>query len=93
MSLGSELLPWLPISRSHVEPELIVPALVAKYCNYAPLNWRSVIYAREGVDLDRLTLDGWIGAWPPYSRFWSRQSASMCSPPPGFIPTTRRFRY
>jgi len=36
--------------------------LVAKFCDHLPLYRQSVIYAREGVDLDRALLADWIGA-------------------------------
>jgi transposase len=36
--------------------------LVSKYADHLPLYRQSEIYAREGVDLDRFTLAGWVGA-------------------------------
>jgi hypothetical protein len=36
--------------------------LVSKYADHCPLFRQSEIYAREGVDLDRSTLAGWVGA-------------------------------
>jgi hypothetical protein len=36
--------------------------LVSKYADHAPLYRQSEIYAREGVDLDRSTLAGWVGS-------------------------------
>jgi hypothetical protein len=36
--------------------------LVSKYADHLPLYRQSEIYAREGVDLDRSTLAGWVGA-------------------------------
>jgi transposase len=33
--------------------------LVSKYCDHTPLHRQSVIYAREGVELDRATLADW----------------------------------
>jgi len=35
--------------------------LVSKYSDHLPLYRQSQIYAREGVDLDRSTLAGWVG--------------------------------
>jgi hypothetical protein len=35
--------------------------LVAKYCDHLPLYRQSDIYAREGVELERSTLAGWVG--------------------------------
>ncbi len=51
-----------PFPRSYAGPGLLAHVLVAKYCDHTPLNRRSQIYAREGVDLDRSTLAGWFGA-------------------------------
>jgi transposase len=36
--------------------------LVSKFADHTPLHRQSEIYAREGVDLDRSTLAGWVGA-------------------------------
>ncbi len=36
--------------------------LVAKYADSLPLYRQAEIYARAGVDLDRSTLAGWVGA-------------------------------
>jgi transposase len=34
---------------------------VAKDCDHLPLYWQSLIYAREGVDLDRSMPADWVG--------------------------------
>ena len=34
--------------------------MVAKYCDHMPLYRQSRIYAREGVDIDRSTMVGWV---------------------------------
>jgi len=36
--------------------------LVSKFADHQPLYRQSEIYAREGIDLDRSTLAGWVGA-------------------------------
>jgi transposase len=54
-------LPWLPIERGTPGPALLAHVLVAKYCDHLPLHRQSGIYAREGVELDRSTLAGWVG--------------------------------
>jgi hypothetical protein len=41
---------------------LLAHVLIAKYADHCPLYRQSEIYAREGVDLDRSTLAGWVGA-------------------------------
>ena len=42
-------------------PGLLAHVLVGKYCDHLPLYRQSEIYAREGIDLDRSTLAGWVG--------------------------------
>ena len=54
-------MPSLPIERGRPGPGLIAHVLVSKYCDHTPLHRQSVIYAREGVDLDRATLADWVG--------------------------------
>lgn len=54
--------PSRPIPRSYAGPGLLAHVLVAKYCDHLPLNRQSEIYARDGVELDRSTLAGWVGA-------------------------------
>ena len=50
------------IERGLAGPGLIAHVLVSKYADHCPLYRQSDIYAREGVDLDRSTLAGWVGA-------------------------------
>ena len=54
--------PSRPIDRGLAGPGLLAHVLVAKYADHMPLYRQSEIYAREGVDLDRSTLAGWVGA-------------------------------
>lgn len=42
-------------------PALIAQVLVSKYCDHTPLYRQSQIFARNGVDLARSTLAGWVG--------------------------------
>ena len=51
-----------PIERGLPGPGLLAHVLVSKYADHLPLYRQSQIYAREGVDLDRSTLAGWVGA-------------------------------
>ena len=41
-------------------PALLAHVMVAKYCDHTPLYRQSRIYAREGVDIDRSTMVGWV---------------------------------
>jgi transposase len=54
--------PARPIDRGLAGPGLLAHVLVSKYGDHLPLYRQSQIYAREGVDLDRSTLAGWVGA-------------------------------
>jgi len=57
--------PDLPIERGRPGPGLLAHVLVSKYCDHLPLYRQSEIYAREGVDISRSTMAGWVGraAW------------------------------
>jgi transposase len=54
--------PSRPVDRGLAGPGLLAHVLVSKYADHLPLYRQSDIYAREGVDLDRSTLAGWVGA-------------------------------
>ena len=53
--------PGLPIERGRPGPGLLAHVLVAKYCDHLPLYRQSGIYARDGVDLPRGLMAGWVG--------------------------------
>jgi transposase len=53
--------PSRPIARGIAGPGLLAHVLVSKYCDHLPLYRQSEIYAREGVELERSTLAGWVG--------------------------------
>jgi transposase len=53
------------IERGLAGPGLPAHVLVAKYADHCPLYRQSEIYAREGVDLDRSTLAGWVWDYSP----------------------------
>jgi len=57
--------PAMPTPRSRATPALLAHLLVSKYVDHLPLYRQSEISAREGVELDRSTLAGWVGqvAW------------------------------
>jgi transposase len=54
--------PSRPIDHGLAGPGLLAHVLVSKYADHCPLNRQSEIYAREGVEIDRSTLAGWVGA-------------------------------
>lgn len=54
-------MPSLPIERGLPTAGLLAHVLIAKYCDHLPLYRQSVIYAREGVELERSLLADWVG--------------------------------
>jgi transposase len=53
--------PSRPIDHGMAGPGLLAHVLTAKFCDHLPLYRQSMIYAREGVELDRSTLAKWVG--------------------------------
>jgi transposase len=53
--------PNRPIDKGLAGSGLLAHVLVAKYADHLPLYRQSEIYAREGVELDRSTMAGWVG--------------------------------
>jgi transposase len=54
--------PARPIENGLPGPGLLAHVLVSKFGDHLPLYRQSEIYAREGVDLGRSTLAGWVGS-------------------------------
>lgn len=54
--------PSRPIAYGLAGPDLLAHVLVSKFGDHQPLYRQSEIFAREGIDLDRSTLAGWVGA-------------------------------
>lgn len=54
--------PSRPIERGIAGPGLLAHVLVSKFADHLPLYRQSVIYAREGVELDRGLLADWVGS-------------------------------
>ena len=52
--------PSRPIVRGLAGPALLAHVMVSKFCDHAPLYRQSRIYAREGVEIDRSTMAGWV---------------------------------
>ena len=55
-------LPSFPIERGRAGPALLAHVVVAKYADALPLHRQTVIYERDGIDLDRSTLADWVGS-------------------------------
>lgn len=53
--------PSRPIERGLAGPGLLAHVLVSKYADHLPLYRQCEIYTREGVELERSTLAGWVG--------------------------------
>ena len=60
-TIHQALMPSRPIERGRPSASLLAHVLVSKYSDHLPLYRQSQIYAREGVDLHRSTLAGWVG--------------------------------
>jgi transposase len=54
--------PSRPIERGLAGPSLLAHVIVSKYADHLPLFRQSEIYARQGVDIPRSTMAGWVGA-------------------------------
>ena len=52
--------PSRPIPRGVAGPGLLAHVMVSKFCDHLPLHRQSRIYARDGVDIDRGTMAGWV---------------------------------
>jgi len=53
--------PSRPIERGLAGPGLLAHVLVSKFADHLPLFRQSEIYARQGVEIERSTLAGWVG--------------------------------
>jgi transposase len=54
--------PSRPIERGLAGPGLLAHVIVSKFCDHLPLFRQSEIYARQGVEISRSTMAGWVGA-------------------------------
>lgn len=54
-------MPGLPVQRGLPSPNLLAHVLVSKYCDHQPLYRQTQIFAREGMELSRSLLAGWVG--------------------------------
>jgi len=60
-SIQQAPLPSRPIERGRPGPGLLAHVLVSKYADHLPLYRQSQIFERDGIDLPRSTLTGWVG--------------------------------
>lgn len=54
-------LPSRPIEKGIPGPGFLAHVLISKYMDHLPLYRQAQIFAREGLDIDRSTLAGWVG--------------------------------
>ena len=54
--------PSRPIERGLAGPGLLAHVIVSKFADHLPLYRQSEMYARQGVEISRSTLAGWVGA-------------------------------
>jgi transposase len=52
--------PTRPIAKGLAAAGLLAHVMVSKYCDHLPLYRQSRIYEREGVQIDRSTMAGWV---------------------------------
>ena len=64
-------LPSRPIERGRPGAGLLAHVLVNKYADHCPLYRQSQIFAREGIDLDRSTLAGWLAGSGSRQNCWN----------------------
>lgn len=60
-TISQAALPSRPIERGRPGPGLLAHVLVNKYADHLPLYRQSLIFKRDGIDLERSTLADWIG--------------------------------
>jgi transposase len=53
--------PSRPIERGLAGPGLLAHVIMSKFADHLPLYRQSDIYARQGIDISRSTLAGWVG--------------------------------
>jgi transposase len=53
--------PSRPIERGLAGPGLLAHVIVSRFADHLPLYRQSEIYARQGVEISRSTLAGWVG--------------------------------
>ena len=87
------LMPTLPIEKGSPGPALLAHVIVSKYCDHLPLHRQSDIYAREGVEIDRSVMAGWVGHMAALLEPLERASIGKPCARRGHpsTPTTRRF--
>ncbi|MGP0730864.1 transposase, partial [Escherichia coli] len=54
--------PSRPIERGIAGPGLLARVLISKYAEHTPLYRQSEMYGRQGVELSRSLLSGWVDA-------------------------------
>ncbi len=67
--------PERPIGGGLATPALLAQVLVSKYCDHTPLYRQAQILARHGVELERSTPAGWVGAPAGGSKLCTNDSA------------------
>ena len=60
-TVAQVLAPQRIIAGGYATPALIAHVLISKYCDHLPLYRQSQMFARQGVEIGRSTLAGWVG--------------------------------
>ncbi|PJW33644.1 hypothetical protein CWM42_25275, partial [Escherichia coli] len=61
-AMGQPPAPSRPIERGIAGPGLLARVLISKYAEHTPLYRQSEMYGRQGVELSRSLLSGWVDA-------------------------------
>ena len=73
-------------------PALLSHVLISKYCDHLPLYRQSQMFARQGVELERSTLAGWVGGACWWLDALHDSLGKTSSPPIICSPMIRRYR-
>ncbi|EHW56444.1 transposase IS66 family protein, partial [Escherichia coli DEC10A] len=69
--------PSRPIERGIAGPGLLARVLTSKYAEHTPLYRQSEIYGRQGVELSRSLLSGWVMHAAGCCLRWKRRFMAM----------------
>jgi len=70
--------PFQPIEKGIPGPGLLAHVAVSKYCDHLPLNRLEGIFARQGVEISRQTMCGWMaGAAEALVPLYEREKAEV----------------
>ena len=67
------------VEKGLASDNVVIDAVVSKYCDHLPLYRQAVILEREaGLEIGRATLDGWVMRVGEMLSRWCRRCARIC---------------